>query len=198
MKSVFRAATVAARGFLVALAGALAGVGCVSTADQPFPLDGGEAAAIKLGDYRCKTFESGGRASTAAARLDRLPGAGKPQYAFRAGDGPSLSPIALRPVAGGAYLAAAAHSGDAGEDVALVRLAERGAAFTILAIDEGATERAAALAIERGAVFRGSAFGDEMSGPVEAQRAFLIDLAAEPTLWRTTAECRAGASRRAR
>jgi hypothetical protein len=194
MKTAIRAAAAAARGFLVALAGALAGVGCVSTADQPFPLDGGEAAAVKLGDYQCKTFGAGGRASTAAARLDRLPGVGKPQYAFRAGDGPSLSPIALRPVAGGAYLAAAAHSDGAGEDVALVRLAARGAAFTILAIDERATERAAALALERGATFKRSAFGDEMSGPVEAQRAFLIDLAAEPALWRTTAKCRAGAA----
>jgi hypothetical protein len=198
MKIADRAAAAAARGFLVALAGALAGAGCVSTADQPFPLDGGEAAAVKLGDYHCKMFDSRGVASTAAARLDRSGGLGKAQYAFRSADGPEISPIALRKVAPGVYLAAAAHSDGAGEDVLLVRLAAGGAAFTILAIDDAATEQAEALAAKRGATFKRSPLGDEMDGPVEAQRAFLSDLAAKPTLWRTTAECRAGASRRAR
>jgi hypothetical protein len=196
MTTAIRAAAAAARGLLVALAGACAG--CVSTADQPFPLDGGEAAPVKLGDYQCKTFDPRGVASTTAARLDRLPDAGKPQYAFRAADGPSVSPIALRRIGDGAYLAAAAHSDAAGEDILLVRLAAGGATFAMFAIDEAATERAEALALERGATFKRSPFGDEASGPVEAQRAFLLELAAEPRLWRKTAECRAGAARRAR
>jgi len=188
----------AARRSLLALASAVALAGCVSTRDEPFPLDGGDAAAVRLGDYLCATHNRNGHASANAGRLVQLRANGKTQYVFLDSESASVEPFTLHRVEDGVYFVAVAHSDAAGEDVLLVRLAAGGATFRVFAMDEAASPRAQALARRRAVALSHSWFGDDLSGPVDAQRSFLLELAADPAGWRMTAECRAGARPKAR
>jgi len=174
---------------------ALALAGCLSTQDEPFPLIGGDSAAPPPGDYACRSLDARGAAKTERGRLVRLRRDGRTQYVFLTPDNSSAEPAALHRVADGLYLVAAAHAEGPGEDLYLAAIAAQGAGFRLYSPAETSVAAAAALAAKSGATLIHNAFGDDLSGPLEAQRAFALAFASDLSLWRLTAECRAAALR---
>ena len=87
---------------LVASLLALALAGCLSTQDEPFPLDGGDSVAARPGDYACRSVDEHGAAKAESARLIRLRRDGRTQYVFLTPDNSSAEPAALHRVADGA------------------------------------------------------------------------------------------------
>lgn len=174
--------------FLVPLA-TLALAGCLSTADEPFALDGGDSVAARPGDYLCRTYDERGGVKLQPARLIRLQRAGRTQYLLLApGDG-SAEPAALHPVKDGVYVVAVAHEQGPGEDLYLAALPADGASFRLYVPTSAAL--ASAQSAPGGATIAHGQFSDDLAGPVAAQRAFALALAADLKNWRQTAACRA-------
>lgn len=161
--------------------------GCLSTRGEPFALDGGDVAAAKPGAYVCATA-SAPRADD--ARLVRLSRNGGAQYLLLAPDNSQAEPAALHRLANGGYVVAVAHAEAPGEDLYLATVAADGAAFRLFSPAEAALAGASALARQDGATLVHSAFGDDLSGPLDAQRAFVLAFSAEPRNWRAAADCR--------
>jgi hypothetical protein len=175
---------------LVASLLALALAGCLSTQDEPFPLVGGDSVAAKPGDYACRTLDQHGAAKAESARLIRLRRDGRTQYVFLTPDNSSAEPAALHRVADGVYLVAVAHAEGRGGDLYLAASAAGGASFRLYVPAEAALAAAPALAARSGATLVHNPFGDDLSGPVEAQRAFMLAFAADLRNWRLAADCR--------
>ena len=169
---------------------ALALAGCLSTQDEPFPLEGGDSVAARPGDYACRSVDEFGAAKTESARLIRLRRDGRTQYVFLAPDNSSAEPAALHRVADGLYLAAAAHSEGSGEDLYLAASAAGGASFRLYVPADAALAAAPALAARSGVNLVHSPFSDDLSGPLDAQRAFMLAFAGDLKNWRPTADCR--------
>ncbi len=169
---------------------ALALAGCLSTEDELFPLLGGDAVATRPGDYVCRTFDPHGVAKSERGRLIHLRRDKQTQYVFVTPDDKSAEPAALRRVADGVYLVAVAHAEGPGEDLYLAATAATDASFRLYAPAEAALAAAPALAAKSGATLAHSQFGDELSGPVEAQRAFALAFAGDIENWRLAADCR--------
>jgi hypothetical protein len=180
------------RPFAVPLA-ALALAGCLSTQDEPFPLVGGDAVATQPGDYACRSLDAHGAAKTQRGRLIRLRRDQQTQYVFLTPDNSSAEPAALHRVADGAYLIAVAHSGGPGEDFYLAAIAGAGSSFRLYVPADAALAAAAALARQSGATLAHNQFSDDLSGPLDAQRGFVLALAADSKAWRLAADCRASA-----
>ena len=180
---------------LVASLLALALAGCLSTQDEPFPLVGGDSVAARPGDYACRSVDPHGAAKSERGRLIRLRRDGRTQYVFLTPDNSSAEPATLHRVADGVYLVAVAHAEGPGEDLYLAAVAAQGAAFRLYSPAEAAVAAAPALAAKSGATLIHNAFGDDLSGPLEAQRAFALAFAGDLKSWRLTADCRAAAPR---
>jgi len=177
---------------LATLLFALALAGCLSTQDEPFPLTGGDAVAARPGDYACRTFDPKGAAKAERGRLIPLQRNGQTQYVFVTPDDSSAEPATLHRVADGIYLIAVAHSGGPGEDFYLAAIAAAGASFRLYAPADAPLAGAPALAAKSGATLVHNAFGDDLSGPPEAQRAFVLAFAGDLKNWRLAADCRRG------
>ena len=175
---------------LVASLLALALAGCLSTQDEPFPLDGGDNVAARPGDYACRSVDEHGAVKAESARFIRLRRDARTQYVFLTPDNSSAEPAALHRVADGVYLVAVAHSEGPGEDLYLAAIAAAGASFRLYTPGGAAIAAAPALAAQSGATLVHSPFGDDLSGPVEAQRAFALAFAADIKNWRLAADCR--------
>ena len=169
---------------------ALALAGCLSTEDEPFALGGGDAVAMRSGDYACRTFDPHGAAKAEHGRLIAVRRNGQTQYVFFTPGDSSAEPAALHRVADGAYLVAVAHADRPGEDLYLAAIPAKGASFRLYAPTEAALAAAPALAAKSGATLVHSAFSDDLSGPVEAQRAFALAFAGDLRNWRLAADCR--------
>jgi hypothetical protein len=165
---------------------ALALAGCLSSGDEPFALDGGDSVATRPGDYACRSYSEHSPAEAERGRLVRLQRAGRTQYVFLAPDNSSTEPATLHRVKDGVYLAAAAHAEGPGEDLYLAALPADGASFRLYA----PTDAALAAAAPEGATIVHRQFSDDLSGPLEAQRAFALAFAADLKNWRLTADCR--------
>jgi hypothetical protein len=177
------------RSFAVPLA-ALALAGCLSTQDEAFPLVGGDVVATRPGDYACRSVDAHGAAKAERGRLIRLRSDGRTQYVFVAPDNSSAEPAALHRVAEGVYVVAVAHAEGPGEDLYLAAVAADGASFRLYAPAEAAIAAAPALAKRSGATLAHTAFGDDLSGPIAAQRAFALAFASDLKNWRLAADCR--------
>ncbi len=175
---------------LVASFLALALGGCLSTQDEPFPLVGGDSAAARPGDYACRSVDQHGAAKAESARLIRLRRDRRTQYVFLTPDNSSAEPAALHRVKDGVYLVAIAHAEGPGEDLYLAASAAGGASFRLYVPAEAALAAAPALAARSGATLVHNSFGDDLSGPVDAQRAFALTFAADLKNWRLAADCR--------
>ena len=176
---------------LAACLAALALAGCLSTRDEPFPLDGGDQVAAQPGNYGCRTIDPHGAKRSDVARLVRLRRDERTQYALLAPDNSAAEPAALHRVRDGVYLAALAHAEEPGEDLYLVTLDAGGESFRLYEPAPAALEKAAALAAQNGAALAHTQFSDDLTGPVAAQRAFALALAADLKNWRLAADCRA-------
>jgi hypothetical protein len=177
----------------LALLFALALAGCVSTHDEPFPLDDGESIALAAGGYVCDTYDTAGKRVDAAksARLVRLRKAGKTEYAFLDEETASTEPLTLHRVKGELFIVAVAHGESPGEDLYLARFDDAGKAFQVYAESDDLIARAKALARERAVTFAPTQFSNDLAGPPASQRAFMIDLASDLKGWALTADCRA-------
>jgi hypothetical protein len=175
---------------LVASLLALALAGCLSTQDEPFPLVGGDSVAARPGDYACRSVDEHGAVKAESARLVRLRRDRRTQYVFLTPDNSSTEPATSHRVADGVYLVAVAHAEGRGEDLYLAASAAGGASFRFYVPAEAALAAAPALAARRGATLVRNPFGDDLSGPVEAQRAFMLAFAADVKNWRRAADCR--------
>jgi hypothetical protein len=169
---------------------ALALAGCLSTEEELFPLVGGDDIATRPGDYACRTFDPHGAVKTERGRLIHLRRDKRTQYVFVTPDDTSAEPAALRRVADGVYLVAVAHAEGPGEDLYLAAIAATGASFRLYAPAEAALAAAPALAAKSGATLAHNAFGDDLSGPIEAQRAFALAFGGDLKNWRLAADCR--------
>lgn len=169
---------------------ALALAGCLSTEDELFLLAGGDEIAARPGDYACRALDPHGAAKRERGRLIRLRRDKRTQYVFVAPDDKSAEPATLRRVADGLYLVAVAHAEGPGEDLYLAAVAASGASFRLYAPGEAAIAAAPPLAAKSGATLVHGQFGDDLSGPVEAQRAFALALAGDLQNWRLAADCR--------
>ena len=105
-------------------------------------------------------------------------------------DNSSAEPAALHRVADGVYLVAVAHAEGPGEDLYLAASAAGGASFRLYVPAEAALATAPALAARSGATLVHNSFGDDLSGPLDAQRAFALAFAADLKNWRLAADCR--------
>ena len=177
------------RSLVVPLA-ALALAGCLSTENELFPLVGGDEIAAGPGDYACRTFDPHGVAKSERGRLIHLRRDKQTQYVFVTPDDKSAEPATLRRVADGVYLVAVAHAEGPGEDLYLATTAAAGGSFRVYAPADAALAAAPALAAKSGATLAHSAFSDDLSGPVEAQRAFALAFAGDLKNWRLAADCR--------
>jgi hypothetical protein len=175
---------------LVASLLTLALAGCLSTQDEPFSLVGGDSVAAQPGDYACRSVDERGAAKVERGRLVRLRSDRRTQYVFLTPDNSSAEPVALHRVADGVYLVAVAHAEGPGEDLYLAAVAADGASFRLYNPAETAVAAIRALAAQSGATVVHNAFGDDLSGPLETQRAFALAFAADLKNWRLGAECR--------
>jgi hypothetical protein len=169
---------------------ALALAGCLSTQDELFPLLGGDMVATRPGDYACLSVDAHGSAKAVRSRLIRLRSDRQTQYVFVAPDNSSAEPAALHRVADGVYLVAVAHAEGPGEDLYLAALAATGASFRLYVPADAALAAAPALAAKAGATLVHNPFDDDLSGPVEAQRAFALAFAGDLRNWRLAVDCR--------
>jgi hypothetical protein len=175
---------------LVASLLTLALAGCLSTQDEPFPLIGGDDVAARPGDYACRSVDEHGAVKAESGRLIRLRRDARTQYVFLTPDNSSAEPAALHRVANGVYLVAVAHSEGPGEDLYLAAITAAGASFRLYTPGSAAIAAAPALAAQSGATLVHNPFGDDLSGPVEAQRTFALAFAADIKNWRLAADCR--------
>jgi hypothetical protein len=177
----------------LALLAALALAGCVSTHDEPFPLDDGVAIAPAAKGYVCDTFDPRGRRQVAAkeARLIALRRDQKTQYAFIDAEKMSAEPFTLHKGVGALDIAAVAHADAPGEDLYLVEIADAGKAFRLYAESGDFPSRAQGLAQDHGVTLTHNPLTNDLAGPLSGQKAFMIDMAAKPAAWTVAAECRA-------
>jgi hypothetical protein len=178
---------------LLPLLAALVPTACVSTGDEPFSLDDSDAAPAASGGYVCVSYDAQGErvAETHEARLVPLRRNKKTQYAFVDDETSSAEPFTLHRAKGNFVVVSVAHADAPGEDLYLAEFADAGKEFRLYAEGDGLAVRAQGLAGERGVTFAHNQFSNDLAGPVDAQKAFMIELASDPKGWKLSADCRA-------
>lgn len=177
----------------LALASALALAGCVSTHDEPFSLDDGDAVSPDAAGYVCSSYDAAGKSVAEAhqARLIPLRRDKKTQYVFVDDETSSAEPFTLHRVAGSLYVVAVAHSDAPGEDLYVAQFADADKEFKLYVESDDFDARAPAVARERGVSLAHDRFSNELGGPVEEQKAFMVEMASDPKNWKISADCRA-------
>ena len=177
----------------LALLSTLAVAGCVSTNEEPFPLDGGVAVSPAATGYVCDSFDVKGKRQTGAksGRVIVLRRNQKSQYALIDVEKASPEPFALYKAVGDLYIAAVAHPEAPGEDLYLLQFADAGKAFRLYAESADFPSRAQGLAQNHGVTLTHNPLTNDLAGPLSGQKAFMIDMAANSAAWTVTADCRA-------
>ncbi len=177
----------------LALLSAFALTGCVATQDEPFPLDDGDAVAPAATGYACDSYDANGKKAAAAqqGRLVALRRNKKTQYAFIDDKTSSVEPFTLHRAKGDLYIVAVALSDGPGENLYLAEFADAQREFKLYAESDAFAARATDVARKDGATFAHNQFSNDVGGPLEAQKAFMLDVAADPTNWKMSADCRA-------
>lgn len=177
----------------LALVFAVALAGCVSTNDEPFPLDGAVSVAPAATGYVCDSFDVRGKRQTDArsGRLIALRRNQKTQYALLDADKPSTEPLTLHKAGADLYIAAVAHAEGPGEDLYLVEFTDAGKGFRLYAESADFPSRAQRVAQNHGVTLTHNPLTNDLAGPLDGQKAFIIDMAANSAAWTVTLECRA-------
>jgi hypothetical protein len=172
---------------------ALALAGCVSTHDEPFPLDDGDAISPAAGGYVCDSYDAEGKTVEGArrGRLIALRRNKKSQYVFADDKTSSAEPFTLHKAGGDLYVVAVAHAESPGEDLYVAQFADAGKEFKLYAEGDDFDARAQGVARERGVTLAHSQFSNDLGGPVDAQKAFMVEMASDSRGWRVSADCRA-------
>jgi hypothetical protein len=171
---------------------ALAGCG-FGTNDEPFSLNDGDALPTTAGVYSCAYYDDAGNrdAQPVAWRLIALPVNKKLRYVVIDEAKQSAVLATLHRAKGNLYVVAFAGSDSPGEGLYLAEFLKGNDEFRVY--DEGADleARAHTLARARGVTIAHPQYsGDELGGPVEAQKAFIFELASALRGWRLSADCR--------
>ncbi len=177
----------------LALLTALALAGCVSTSDEPFPLDDGDAVSPASGGYVCDSYDAKGKKVEGArqGRLILLRANKKTQYVFVDDKTSSAEPFTLHRAKENLYVVAVAHSDASGEDLYVAEFTDAGKAFKFYAEGDDFDSRAQGLARQRGVSVAHSQFSNDLSGPAQGQKAFMIEMASDLKGWKLSADCRA-------
>ena len=177
----------------LALLSALALAGCVSTNDEPFSLDDGDAVAPAANGYVCVSYDVNGKRTVATrqARIVALRANKKTQYVFLDDKASPTGPFTLHRTKGNLTIVAVAHPDAPGEDLYVAEFADAGKEFKLYAEGDDFALRAQAIAREHGATIAHSQFSDDLSGPVDAQKTFMIEMASDLKGWKMSADCRA-------
>jgi hypothetical protein len=177
----------------LALLFVLALAGCVSTNDEPFPLDGGLAVTPSATAYVCDSFDVRGKRQVAArdGRVLTLRRNARSQYVLIDAKTASMEPFALHKASGDFYIAAVAHAEGPGEDLYLVEFTDAAKAFRLYAESADFPSRAQGLARDHGVTLTHNPLTNDLAGPLGGQKAFMIDMASNAAAWTVTAECRA-------
>jgi hypothetical protein len=177
----------------LALLTALALGACVSTSDEPFPLDDGDAVSAAAGGYVCDSYDAKGKKVEGGqqGRLILLRANKKTQYVFLDDKASSAEPFTLHRAKANLYVVAVAHSDASGEDLYVAQFADAGKEFKLYAEGDDFDARAQGLARERGVTLAHSRFSNDLSGPVQGQKAFMIEIASDLKGWKLSADCRA-------
>jgi len=169
---------------------ALAGCG-FGTNEEPFSLNDGDALPVNEGSYVCA--DAGNPSAQAMEwRLIALRENKKLRYVVIEEANSKASLATLHRAKGNLYVVAFAGSDSPGEALYLAEFPKGNDEFRIY--DEGADleARARTLARARGVtIARREYSGDELGGPVEAQKSFMLEMASELKGWRLAADCRA-------
>ncbi len=177
----------------LALLSALALAGCVSSKDEPFPLDDGDGISAATGAYVCDSYDAKGKKVDAAqpGRLISLRRNKKTQFVFVDAKTLSAEPFTLHRANGNFAIVAVAHSDGAGEDLYVAEFRNGNTEFRLYDESDDLQDRAQTLAHERGVTFSHNQFSNDLAGPVDARKAFMIELASDLKGWRMSADCRA-------
>jgi hypothetical protein len=178
----------------LALLSALALTACVSTNDEPFPLDDGDAVAPAADGYVCDSYDAAGEKidKTMQARLVALRRDNKTQYAL-VGDSPSpAGPFTLHRAKGDLSVVAVANSDAPGEGLYVAEFADAAKEFKLYVEADDFAAQAQAIARRHGVTVTSDRFGADLAGPVDGQKAFMIEMASEPKGWRMSTDCREG------
>jgi hypothetical protein len=103
----------------------------------------------------------------------------------------SAEPFTLHKAAGDLYVVAVAHSDGPGEDLYVAAFPSGNGGFRLYDESDDLQARAQALARQHGVTFARTQFSTDLSGPVDAQKALMVELASELKGWRLSADCRA-------
>jgi hypothetical protein len=177
----------------LALLSALALTACVSTNDEPFSLDDGDAVAPAANGYVCASYDAAGKriAKTLQGRLIALRRNKKTQYVFL-GDAPSpAAPFTLHQTKGNLTIVAVANSDAPGEGLYVAEFRNENKEFRLYNESDDLQARAQTLAREHGVTFAHNQYGSDLGGPVDAQKAFMVELASDLKGWKMSTDCRA-------
>jgi hypothetical protein len=177
----------------LAVLSALVLAGCVSSNDEPFPLDNGEAVSPAAGGYACDSYDAAGKKVEGPheGRLISLRRNKKSQYVFVDDKTSSAEPFTLHKAGADLYVVAVAHAEAPGEDLYVAQFTDAGKRFQLYAEGDDFDARARGVARERGVTLARSQFSNDLSGPVEAQKAFMNAMASDLRGWTLSADCRA-------
>ncbi|MGD1037299.1 MAG: hypothetical protein ABR878_08895 [Roseiarcus sp.] len=177
----------------LALLSALALAGCVSTSDEPFSLDDGDAAPAAAGRYLCASYDAAGDrvAETHEGRLIPLRRNKQTQYVFVDDKTTSESPFTLHRAKGSLFIVAVAHSDAPGEDFYVAEFRNGDKEFALYSEGDDLEARAQGAAREHAVTFARNQFSSDLSGPVDGQKAFMVEMASDLTGWKISADCRA-------
>lgn len=177
----------------LALLSVLALAGCVSTHDEPFPLDDGVAVSAAAGNYLCDAYDVAGKTveESRRARLIQLRQNKKTQYVFADGSTLSAKPFTLHKAGANLYIVAAAHADAPGEDLYVAEFADATKAFKLYSEGDDFDAQAQGIARAHAVALAHSEFSNDLGGPVNRQRDFMIAMASDLKSWKTTADCRA-------
>ncbi|MGD0564962.1 MAG: hypothetical protein ABSA66_17970 [Roseiarcus sp.] len=177
----------------LALLSALALAGCVSTDDEPFSLDDGDAVSPAANGYVCDSYDADGKKAASAhqGRVIPLRRNNKTQYVFVDDKTSSASPFTLHKAGGNLTIVSVAHSDAPGEDFYVTEFTEGDKDFKLYAEGDDFEARAQKLARRHGVTFVHNQFSNGVSGPLDGQKAFMVDMASDLKGWRMSADCRA-------
>jgi hypothetical protein len=161
----------------IALAAAFMLAGCYESDDIVFPMDGGDIAPLKQGLYRCSSADS-----QSAVTYRVIPSEKEAKYMYAIvgedGTGEDTTTLSFYRMAGDRYIGVAPRTekgnGVPGQNIVVFHW--DGTAFRTMRIKD---ERSEQLANQFGVAIEGFSYG--IGGPIENQRAFVREVALDPS-----------------
>ncbi len=164
---------------------------CTTTNDEPFSLDDGDNVSPHVGGYLCTLYDERGKGGESReVTLVLLQRNLKSQYVEVDKNTSANSPFTIHRVKEGVYIISSARSGAAGETLFAAQFSTQ--RFTLFNYFKDTKGRAQRLASKYGVTFNWNKILDwSLIGPLESQKAFMLDLASDLKDWQMGADCAA-------